>query len=148
MVIRLAGLLLLTLLAGIARGQPFLLPTANHALFEKNGEEKFFVGTVGKPWTTGTFGCVRSDGWQMHEGLDIRCLQRDKRGEPTDPVLATADGTVAYINSRPPSPITATTWSCVTWSKVWRFTPSMRICAKSGRTLRSARRSRQGSPSR
>ena len=101
MVIRLAGLLLLTLLAGIARGQPFLLPTANHALFEKNGEEKFFVGTVGKPWTTGTFGCVRSDGWQMHEGLDIRCLQRDKRGEPTDPVLATADGTVAYINSRP-----------------------------------------------
>jgi murein DD-endopeptidase MepM/ murein hydrolase activator NlpD len=37
----------------------------------------------------------------MHEGLDIRCLQRDKRGEPTDPVLATADGTVAYLNKRP-----------------------------------------------
>jgi len=37
----------------------------------------------------------------MHEGLDIRCLQRDRRGEPTDPVLATADGTVAYINLRP-----------------------------------------------
>ena len=37
----------------------------------------------------------------MHEGLDIRCLQRDARGEPTDPVLATADGTVAYINTRP-----------------------------------------------
>jgi len=101
MVRRLAGLLFLTLAAGIARGQPFLLPTANHALFEKNGEDKFFVGTVGKPWTTGTFGCVRSDGWQMHEGLDIRCLQRDKRGEPTDPVLTTADGTVVYLNTRP-----------------------------------------------
>ena len=37
----------------------------------------------------------------MHEGLDIRCLQRDQRGEPTDPVLATADGTVAYISTRP-----------------------------------------------
>jgi murein DD-endopeptidase MepM/ murein hydrolase activator NlpD len=37
----------------------------------------------------------------MHEGLDIRCLQRDKRGEPTDPVMATADGTVAYINTHP-----------------------------------------------
>jgi murein DD-endopeptidase MepM/ murein hydrolase activator NlpD len=70
-------------------------------LFEKGGEERFFVGTAGKPWTTGTFGCVRSEGWQMHEGLDIRCLQRDARGEPTDPVLATADGTVAYINTRP-----------------------------------------------
>ena len=84
-----------------AQAQPFQLPTANHALFEKGGEEKFFVGTVGKPWTTGSFGCVRSDGRQMHEGLDIRCLQRDKRGEPADPVMATADGTVAYINKRP-----------------------------------------------
>lgn len=84
-----------------ARAQLFQLPTANRALFEKGGEERFFVGTAGKTWTTGTFGCVRSDGWQIHEGLDIRCVQRDRRGEPADPVMATADGTVAYINSRP-----------------------------------------------
>src|SRR4051812_25821680 len=83
------------------RAQPFQLPTANQALFEKGGEERFFVGTVGKPWITGTFGCVRSDGAQMHEGLDIRCLQRDKHGEPMDPVMATADGTVAYFNTHP-----------------------------------------------
>ena len=57
------------LVALVAQAQSFLPPTANHALFEKNGEEKYFVGTVGKPWTTGTFGCVRTDGWQMHEGL-------------------------------------------------------------------------------
>src|SRR5262245_25262478 len=81
--------------------QPFYLPTANHALFDKGGEEKFFAGTAGKEWTSGTFGCVRSEGWQMHEGLDIRSVQRDKHGEPTDPVTATADGTVAYINTRP-----------------------------------------------
>src|SRR6266540_3349827 len=81
--------------------QPFKLPSANHALFEPGGEERFFVGTVGKPWTSGMFGCVRSEGWKMHEGLDIRCLQRDKRGEPIDPVLAAADGTVDYINIRP-----------------------------------------------
>ena len=80
---------------------PFRLPTANPALFQPGDEERFFVGTVGKPWTSGTFGCVRSDGWQMHEGLDIRCLQRDSRGEPADPVMATADGTVAYVNKRP-----------------------------------------------
>jgi murein DD-endopeptidase MepM/ murein hydrolase activator NlpD len=89
------------LIAVAARAQPFQLPTANHALFDKGGEEKFFVGTVGKPWTTGTFGCVRSGGWQMHEGLDIRCLQRDQHGEPTDPVMATADGTVVYFSTRP-----------------------------------------------
>lgn len=88
-------------LALAAQAQSFRLPTANNALFEKDGAERFFVGTVGKTWISGTFGCVRSDGWQMHEGLDIRCLQRDKRGEPTDPVLATADGTVVYISTRP-----------------------------------------------
>jgi peptidoglycan LD-endopeptidase LytH len=81
--------------------EPLQLPTANRVLFEKGGEERFFVGTVGKTWVSGTFGCVRSDGWQVHEGLDIRCLRRDKHGEPADPVMATADGTVAYLNTRP-----------------------------------------------
>lgn len=84
-----------------ASAQPFHLPTANHALFEPGKEDEFFVATPGRNWTSGCFGCVRSDGWQMHEGLDIRCLQHDKHGEPTDPVMATADGMVEYINSRP-----------------------------------------------
>ena len=53
-----------------AVAQPFRLPTANHALFEPGSEEKFFAGTVGKSWTTGMFGCVRSDGWQ----IDLRCI--------------------------------------------------------------------------
>jgi len=79
----------------------FQLPTDNHALFEKGKEEKFFAGTTGQPWTSGTFGCVRSDGRQIHEGLDIRCLKRDRHGEPLDPVMATADGTVAYVNTKP-----------------------------------------------
>jgi peptidoglycan LD-endopeptidase LytH len=87
--------------APFAPAQPFQLPTANTALFENGGEEKFFVGTAGKTWTTGTFGCVRSGGAQLHEGLDIRCLQRDKQGEPIDPVMAAADGVVVYINARP-----------------------------------------------
>lgn len=96
-----AFLLLLPALP-VAAQTPFQFPTANQTLFDPDGGgEKFFVGTVGKPWTSGCFGCVRSEGWQMHEGLDIRCLQRDKHGEPTDPVMATADGTVVYINSRP-----------------------------------------------
>lgn len=56
------------------------------------------MGTAGKPWSSGTFGCVRSDGRQMHEGLDIKCLQRDAKGEPVDPVMAAADGTVACLN--------------------------------------------------
>ncbi len=88
-------------LIATAVAQPFRLPTANRAIFEPGAEERYFAGTVGKPWTSGTFGCVRTDGWQLHEGLDIRSVERDRRGEPTDPILATADGTVAYINKRP-----------------------------------------------
>ena len=81
---------------------PFQLPTANHAIFEPGQELKFFAPTApDKPWTSGSFGCVRNSGTRMHEGLDIRCLQRDRHGEPTDPVMATADGTVKYINTRP-----------------------------------------------
>jgi peptidoglycan LD-endopeptidase LytH len=94
------GFLCLLALAGPAPAQLFRLPTANRALFEKGGAERFFAPTVGKPWTSGGFGCVRSDGWQMHEGLDIRSVTHDRRGEPLDPVMATADGVVAYINSK------------------------------------------------
>ena len=81
--------------------QPFLLPTANRALLEAGGEPRFFVGTVGKPWRSGTFGCVRTDGQQLHEGWDILATQRDKQGEPTDAVMATAAGTVAYVSANP-----------------------------------------------
>jgi peptidoglycan LD-endopeptidase LytH len=80
---------------------PFQFPTANHALYERGSEEKFFAPTApDKPWTSGSFGCVRTDGRHMHEGIDIRCLERDRRGEPTDRVLATADGTVAYFSDK------------------------------------------------
>ncbi len=85
-----------------AEGGPFQFPTANHALYEPGAELKFFAPTApDRPWTTGSFGCVRSDGWQMHEGVDIRSLQRDRRGEPADQVMAAADGTVVYFNTRP-----------------------------------------------
>jgi murein DD-endopeptidase MepM/ murein hydrolase activator NlpD len=81
---------------------PFQFPTANHALFEIGQELKFFAPTApDKPWTSGSFGCVRDNGTRMHEGLDIRHLQTDRRGEPTDPVMATADGTVIYFSTKP-----------------------------------------------
>lgn len=95
------GLLLGSVLATAAQTEPPLqFPTANTTLLEPAGNERFFVGTVGKPWTSGTFGCVRTEGWQLHEGLDIRCLLRTRTGEPADPVRATADGHVAYANPK------------------------------------------------
>jgi peptidoglycan LD-endopeptidase LytH len=88
---------------GMAFAQaPFQFPTANHYLYQPGAELKFFAPTdPDKPWMSGSFGCVRDYGHRMHEGLDIRHLQTDRRGDPTDPVMATADGTVVYINIRP-----------------------------------------------
>ena len=89
--------------ATLSAQTPFSFPTANHALYEIGGEQKFFAPTApDKPWTSGSFGCVRTDshGSRMHEGLDIVHLHTDRRGEPTDPVLATADGTVMYFSAQ------------------------------------------------
>jgi peptidoglycan LD-endopeptidase LytH len=81
---------------------PFQFPTANHALYEPGQELKFFAPTTpGRPWMSGGFGCVRDNSQRMHEGLDIIHLQTDRHGEPTDPVMATADGTAVYICTRP-----------------------------------------------
>lgn len=81
--------------------QPFYLPTPNTEIFNWRNPEKYYVPTPGKNWESGTFGCVRSDGYQMHEGIDIKCVQRDKMGHPVDPIYATADGVVVYINNKP-----------------------------------------------
>jgi len=97
------GRVLLTIALGqaaAALGQPFHLPTPNQAIFEAGKEAGYFTPTIGRTWPSGTFGCVRSEGWQMHEGIDIKCTQRDARGEPIDPVSAAADGTIAYINAK------------------------------------------------
>jgi hypothetical protein len=85
----------------MSRAEMFILPTPNRALLEAGPSEKYLVGTTGKPWESGGFGCVRSEGLKMHEGLDIRCVRRDKRGEPIDPVYASAAGTVVYFSDKP-----------------------------------------------
>ncbi len=81
--------------------QTFRFPTGNHALLEPGGDEKFLAPTPGHDSSAGGFGCVRSGNRQMHEGIDILPLHHDRRGEPTDAVLAAADGDVAYVNQRP-----------------------------------------------
>ncbi len=97
----LAGFLFSVCNFDLSAQTPFQFPTANHTLYDVGGELKFFAPTSpDRSWTSGSFGCVRSDGWQMHEGLDIVHQHTDRYGEPTDPVMATADGTVMYVNTK------------------------------------------------
>jgi len=75
-------------------------PTDNTAL--RRGElAAFYQPTADGSLRSGMFGCVRRGGQRFHEGIDIRCLRRDKHGEPLDEVRAVADGVVAFINAKP-----------------------------------------------
>ncbi len=91
------------------------LPTENEALYHGGGAEFYqhiardYQGVKTTPWQGGQYGFVRnpvrtSDGMvytRFHEGIDIRPVRRDARGEPLDEVRAIAAGTVVYTNLVP-----------------------------------------------
>jgi murein DD-endopeptidase MepM/ murein hydrolase activator NlpD len=47
---------------------------------------------------SGGFGGVRSGGRQFHEGIDIKPVARDRKGEPKDDVFAAMDGVVRHVS--------------------------------------------------
>ncbi|MEO8440626.1 MAG: M23 family metallopeptidase [Spartobacteria bacterium] len=103
----------MTVLAG-AEDAPLnlVLPTDKKALLRGDGAEFYQViqrnqhGVVSFPWQGGQYGFVRDPVetgagtiyTRFHEGMDIRPLQRDARGEPLDEVRAIAEGKVVYTN--------------------------------------------------
>ena len=88
------------------------LPTDNTALLRGQPEafyqvvERNFKGAVSYPWEGGQYGFVRDPRelgtgivyTRFHEGIDIRPLRRDARGEPLDEVRAIAEGKVVYTS--------------------------------------------------
>src|SRR5436189_1773427 len=99
----------------LSQGLDLVLPTDNDALFSGDGAafyqyvERNYKGLKSTPWEGGRYGFVRdptdtSGGvvyTRFHEGIDIRPLHRDARGEPLDEVRAIADGKVVHVNSVP-----------------------------------------------
>jgi murein DD-endopeptidase MepM/ murein hydrolase activator NlpD len=96
-------------------GLNLALPTDNDALFRGGGAEFYqhilreFKGVSSTPWQGGQYGFVRNPQetpagllyTRFHEGVDIRPVRRDARGEPLDEVRAIADGTVVHVNLVP-----------------------------------------------
>jgi murein DD-endopeptidase MepM/ murein hydrolase activator NlpD len=93
--------------------QPMLiLPTENQGLLHNDPAsfyqyvQRDFEGQVSQPWEGGQYGFVRNPArfgsaviyTRFHEGIDIRPLNRDAAGEPTDVVHAIAAGKVVYTN--------------------------------------------------
>lgn len=98
-------------------GAPLIdFPAPNQTLGQGHPDEFFmgvdrdFEGMKSQPWQGGQYGFVRTPRrdaqgeifyTRMHEGIDIRPLQRDAQGHPLDPVLAAADGQVVHVSTSP-----------------------------------------------
>ena len=75
-------------------------PTPNTAYLEGKPIDAYVQPTVSGEVASGLFGCVRSGGGQFHEGVDLKPVSRDRRGEATDDIFATMSGVVRHINLR------------------------------------------------
>jgi peptidoglycan LD-endopeptidase LytH len=89
-------------LAGAACAQriEFQWPTPNPAWEQGKGVEAWAQPTVSGDPESGLFGCVRSNGTQFHEGLDLKPVARDRRGEPVDQITAAMSGIVRHVNPK------------------------------------------------
>ena len=74
-------------------------PTENPPLDMRSSFYSLLQPTESKEIQSGNFGCVRSEGHQFHEGVDLRAFSRDSRGEATDLVRSVLPGVVVYTNS-------------------------------------------------
>ena len=106
---------LLTAGQGRADSLNLTLPTDNDAIFRGEGSEFYqyiernYKGVKSTPWEGGRYGFVRNpvetaSGLmfsRLHEGIDIRPLQRDASGASIDPVRAIAPGVVVHTNQAP-----------------------------------------------
>ena len=74
-------------------------PTENPPVDMRDSFFSLLQPTASKEIQSGNFGCVRSDGHQFHEGIDLRAFSRDSRGEATDVINSVLPGVVVYTNS-------------------------------------------------
>lgn len=83
----------------VANAQELVWPTPRPALEQGRPYADYIQPTESGTTESGMFGCVRTSGRQFHEGLDLRPLNRDRRGEATDPVVAIGPGVVRHVNA-------------------------------------------------
>ena len=110
------AIIFLSCLAAIAAqgGEPLslILPTENDALLRGDGPafyqyiDRDYHGEKSTPWEGGRYGFVRNPQetsagivyTRLHEGIDIKPMQRDAGGEPLDAVRAIAPGLVVHVS--------------------------------------------------
>ena len=73
-------------------------PTPNTGWAEGRPPEQWLQHAGSGDPQSGNFGGVRSSGAQFHEGLDIKPVATDRRGEPTDSAVAAMAGVVRHVS--------------------------------------------------
>lgn len=100
-----AGLAAIAAIVGsalsLAGAERFTLvwPTPNAAWSEGKSPAQWLQHAGSGDPESGGFGGVRSGGTHFHEGIDIRPVGRDRRGEPTDDVVAAMPGVVRHVSA-------------------------------------------------
>jgi murein DD-endopeptidase MepM/ murein hydrolase activator NlpD len=103
---------LMVVLATAIQAAMFDFPTDNRALLEDRPQDFYmyvdrnFEGVSTKVWEGGSFGYVRGPQrqgeevvyLQLHEGIDIAPMRRDRSGKPLDDIRASAAGRVAHVS--------------------------------------------------
>lgn len=87
--------------AGGAERFPLAWPTPSTAWAEGQPPQQWLQHAGSGDPLTGGFGGVRSAGTHFHEGIDIKPVARDRRGEPLDAVMAAMAGVVRHISAAP-----------------------------------------------
>lgn len=91
---------LLGLSAHAAERLEIVWPTPNPAFAQGRPIADFLQPTQSGEPESGGFGCARSGGYQYHEGIDLKPLRRDSRGEALDEIYAAMDGVVRHVSLR------------------------------------------------
>lgn len=86
---------------GASRIGEHFWPTPNDAFVKERGLSHFAQPTVSGRLESALWGCVRNGGSRFHEGIDLKALNKDRRGEATDGIYAFDDGVVRYVNLNP-----------------------------------------------
>lgn len=73
-------------------------PTESTAFASGAPDAEILQTTAGGKLNSGNFGDVRNGGYKFHEGIDIKPIRRDRKGEPLDDIFAVMDGKIRYIN--------------------------------------------------
>lgn len=73
-------------------------PTESKAFAENKPISEYIQPTASGRIESGLWGDTRRNGYRFHEGIDIKPVRRDRRGEPLDDVRVAMAGKVVMVN--------------------------------------------------